>query len=357
MSTVPHEAATTTGEPLPNLLFDYPGADIILRSQDSYHCRVPKIYILNSSPILGELIRRALGFPGVTNAEALLPVVQQPERGEILHCLLTFIFPVTQLIPSTPDGTMELLSVAQTYQMGFVLTNLRDRIARHHPLPTGLEPALHIYSLAQTYGLRPEALQAARTTLNYSMNLEDFDNIRVLSSAFIYELWKYHERARAILASDLTEFKMSYANGTITRLNCTELGSSQVPSWLDQYITSLEMAPNLFDLAEFNATMLRHVGIEDEDEDEDGDEDRYCKCAETPSQTICDFWEALTSVVHGSFEKVNVVLIICGAAYNVKLFYRQSQLYLSSGIKRTPKSKSIRPRHHLKPLMRPTPIL
>ena len=312
MSTAPHEAASTTGEPLPNLLFDYPGVDIILRSQDSYHFRVPKIYILNSSPILGELIRRALGSTGVANADASLPVVQRPDRGEILHCLLTFIFPITQLIPSTPEEIMELLSVAQTYQMDSVLTYLWDRIARHHPLPTGLEPALRIYSLAQKYGLRPEALLAARTTLKYPMNIEDFDNKFVMPGASLYELWKYHERVRAILASDLTEFRMSCARGTITGLNCMELSSSQIPSWLDQYITSIGNAPHLFDLVEFNATMLLHVGNEDdnddedESEDKDGDEDCYCECVEIPNQTIRDFWEALASVFNRSFEEVSV---------------------------------------------------
>ena len=155
---VPHETASTTDEPLANLLFDYPGADIILRSQDCYHFRVPKIYIVNNSPILGELIQRTLDSPGDANAEASLPVVQLPESGEILHCLLTFIFPVTPLVPSTPEEIMELLSVAQKYQMESALTHIRGSIARQNSLPTRLEPALHIYALAQKYGLRPEAL-------------------------------------------------------------------------------------------------------------------------------------------------------------------------------------------------------
>lgn len=43
MSTVLPEAASTTDEPLVNLLFDYPGADVILRSQDAHHFRVPKV--------------------------------------------------------------------------------------------------------------------------------------------------------------------------------------------------------------------------------------------------------------------------------------------------------------------------
>jgi hypothetical protein len=57
MSTAPLVTASPTDEPLANLLFDHPGADIILRSQDSSLFRVPKIYIVNSSPILGDLIR------------------------------------------------------------------------------------------------------------------------------------------------------------------------------------------------------------------------------------------------------------------------------------------------------------
>jgi hypothetical protein len=101
MSTVPHEATSTIDEPFPNLLFEHPGADIVLRSQDSYHLLVPKIYIVNSSLVLGELIRRALDFPGDANAKASLPVVQLPEKGEIIHSLLTFIFPVTPLVPPT----------------------------------------------------------------------------------------------------------------------------------------------------------------------------------------------------------------------------------------------------------------
>src|ERR1700761_5645948 len=107
MSTpVPHEAAD---EPLADLLFDYPDADIILRSQDSYHFRGPKIYIINGSPVLGELIRRVFDSLRAADDEPLLaslPVIQLPESGEILHCLLTFIFPVIPLVPSISEELM-----------------------------------------------------------------------------------------------------------------------------------------------------------------------------------------------------------------------------------------------------------
>ncbi|KAF8472363.1 hypothetical protein DFH94DRAFT_655652, partial [Russula ochroleuca] len=215
MSTVPYdaEAASTRDEPPENLLFDYAcGADIILCSQDGCQFRGPKTFIINNSPILCELIKKALDSPGDANAEASLPMVQLPERSEILHCLLTFIFPVTPLVPSKPEEIMELLSVAQKYQMEPALTHIRGSIVRQNSLPTLLEPALHIYALAQKYGLLPEALQAARTIFNYPMTIEVFDNkLDIVPGASLHELWKYHERVRAVLASDLTEFRTSCA--------------------------------------------------------------------------------------------------------------------------------------------------
>ena len=52
--------ATTESSPsglvisLENLLFDYPGADIILHSRDFYQFRVLELHIVHSSPALGE---------------------------------------------------------------------------------------------------------------------------------------------------------------------------------------------------------------------------------------------------------------------------------------------------------------
>jgi hypothetical protein len=299
MTAARYEAGSTTD--LANLLFDYPSADIILRSQDSYHLQVPKTIVANNSPILSELIRRTLDSSGGTNGNASLPVVQLPESGEILHCLLTFIFPVPPLVPSTPEEIMELLSIAQKYQMETALTHIRGCISRQNSLPTRLEPALHIYTLAQKYGLRPEALQTARAIiLKQSMTIEDFENrLDIMPGASLYELWKYHERVRTVLALDLMEFRTSRARGTITGLHCTDLSTSQIPRWLHLYIKSIGNTPKLFDSAELNIAMARHI--------KDKAHDLSCECASIAGQTIRDFWEALASVVDGSFEKVSVV--------------------------------------------------
>jgi hypothetical protein len=301
MSIISHEAASTTDRPLSNLLFDFPGADIILCSHDSYHLQVPKTYLFSSSPALGELIRTTLNsFGNAVNPGASFPVVHLPESGKILRCLFTFNFPVDPLLPSTPEEIMELLSVAQKYQMGTALTHIRGSISQKNSLlATSKESAFRIYALAQNYGLRPEALRAARAIfLKQSISIEDLDGkLDIMPGASLYELLKYHERVQANLASDLTEFRNSGAHGTITRVRCTELSSSQIPSWLDRYIGSIEKSPNLFDLVEFNATMARHIA----------NTAFNCGCASIPSETIREFWEVLGSVFDGSFENVSVI--------------------------------------------------
>ena len=261
---------------------------------------MPKIYIVNSSPVLKELIQQACESPGNANEGESRPVLQLPESGNILRCLFTFVAPITPRVPSTLEEIMELLSVAQEYQMEVALAHIRASIAQQKLLPTRLEPALRLYALAQKYNLPPEALQAARSILKYPMTIENFYNndLDSMPGAFLYKLWDYRETVRTILAPDLKEFKASRAFGTITGLRCTELSSSKIPSWLDRYIESIGKAPNLFDIAEFNIALARHAN--------DKANEQRCECASIPSQTIRDFWEALELVVHASFEKVSV---------------------------------------------------
>jgi BTB/POZ domain len=290
----------TSNEPLPNLLFEYRGADIILRSHDVHHFRVPKVYIVNCSPVLEESIQKTLDLSHDVHGEASLPVIQLPESGAILHSLLTFIFPVTALVPSTIEKAMELLSVAQKYQMDSVLAHIRFSVAQQNLRSSQLDSAVRIYSLAQKYGLRQEALQAARTILKYPMDIETLeDDLDVVSSASLYELWKYCEKVRTVLVSDLTEFRTSGAHGTLTGLRCKESTPSQIPCWIDDYIKSIGGDISLFDFIEFNSALTRHMEAE-------GGNPR-CECVLIPSETIREFWEALESVVDGSFKKVSLL--------------------------------------------------
>ena len=105
--------------------FNYPGSDIILRSRDSYDFPLPKIYIVLCSPVLRNLIESVSDTSDVLSGEELLRVVNIPESKEILYSLFTFIFPVTPVLPPTADKIMELLAVAQKYEMHLVVANIR----------------------------------------------------------------------------------------------------------------------------------------------------------------------------------------------------------------------------------------
>jgi len=342
----------TSDEPLANLLFEFRGADLILRSHDSHHFRVPKSYIANSSPVLDELIQKALDPPNAAHGEASLPVVQLPERGAILHKLLTLIFPVTPVFPSTTEETMELLSVANKYKMVSVLVHIRNSISTKRTLrPPYIQrdSTLIVYSLAQTYGLRPEALQAAKDLLmNFSTDIEDLgDKLDTIPGASLYELWKHHKRVRDILASELEKFRASGARGTLTGLHCAESSPFHIPRWLDVYIESIGRDPKLFSSTEFTIALAHHLS--------DGAKSNGCTCAGITSQTIINFRKALGSVYAISLVKV-CVIDVTKLSMSQSLS-RQNRLYLSCRSKRILKPKSNRPRLYLNPWTYQTQIL
>ena len=296
-------------------LFDYyPGADIILCSSKYHEFRVPKLYILNSSPVLTKLIRT------LSNSDDAVPIVHLNENCSILSSLLTFIFPVSPALPPTTEQTMELLSVAQKYEMDSVVTHIRDYISRQDPPFIRPENALCVYSLAQKYRLRDEALQAARMKLNSTMTIEDFDDkLDIMPGSFLHELWKYHQRVRGSLMLDLIEFRRSGARGTLKDLHCNKLSSFGYPSWVDDYFESMAKSPAAFDLTRFHMTLMHHSAA-------GGFSSGCSHCASIPIETIQLFWAALTAVVHKSFKSVSAH----NSTYSdapIDLFYRLKQIY------------------------------
>ncbi|KAH9168001.1 hypothetical protein EDB89DRAFT_2074370 [Lactarius sanguifluus] len=298
--------------PAPNVVvsnetfrFDYPGSDIILCSCDSHNFRVPKLYIVNSSPVLRELLGTVSNTSGVSDGKEQehFPVVELSESGAILHSLLTFIFPVVPILPSTTERIMELLAVAQKYQMDSVMAHIRGAISRQDPPFIIPNTALHVYFLAQKYELHQEALLAARSTLSLSMTIEDLeDKADFMPGIYLRELWKYHERVRKDLASSLLEFKKLGAN--IAGCGSQQPPSSDhvpMPQWLGDYVESLAQAPHLFDFVEFENARAHHIYHRP----------GHCKtCSSISSEAIHAFWDSLTAVVHGTIEKVDSALAL-----------------------------------------------
>jgi hypothetical protein len=296
------------GTPQPNevvsdetLHFVFPGSDTVLRSCDSHDFRVPKLYIAYVSPILRESLTSVPHPSDATHDEEPLPVVKLPESGAIIFSLLTFIFPVAPVLPSTTEKIMELLSVAQKYQMDFVLTHIRGVISRWDPPFIRPETAFHDYFLSQKHQLHQEAVQAARVTLRLSFTMENFGGeLEFMPGAYLHELWKYHERVRSDLKSHLLEFRTTGLPDAVKGLHCPDARytSQLLPRWLEDYIESLAEALHLFDLIEFENVRARHI------EDHVQYHGSSCPCVAIPSQAIRALWEALTAVVHVKMEQV-----------------------------------------------------
>ena len=281
--------------------FNYPGSDIVLRSRDSYNFPLPKLNIVICSPVLRNLIESVSNPHDVPTGEEHLPVVNVPESKETLYNILTFIFPVTPTLPSTVEKIMELLAVAQKYEMNSVMSHIRGAIALQDPPFLRLETAFHVYFLAQQYGLHREAVQAARVTLRFPMIIEDLEDkldFPGMTGAYLHELWKYHEQVRNELKSALLEFRNTglpdYGNGLMCIVPYHVISSQQ---WLHDYINSIAQTPHLFDLTEFENAWTCYVQSH-------GSFRGACSYRGIPSQDKRYIWEALTAVVHRTLEKV-----------------------------------------------------
>ena len=296
-------------------VFSYPGSDIALRSCDSHDFPLPKLYILICSPVLGELIRSVSttsDIPTIDGPEPL-PVVQLPESGATLYILLTFIFPVDPVLPSTSEKIMELLGVAEKYQMTSVSTHIRGIIAQEDPPFIRPETAHGIYFLAQMYGLREEAAQAARVTLRLPMVLEDMIDSPGLNGAYLHELWEYHQRVRSDLKSGLLEFRKSGLPDEVKRMRCEILEPPIVNpdeshlsplGWLDEYIESIADEPHLFDPVDFGDDWTSHI-----QEAAAVASKPLCSCADLPSELRRGLWEALSTFVHTAIERVRSAVV------------------------------------------------
>jgi len=204
---------------------------------------------------------------------------------------------------------MELLAVAQKYEMDSVVSHIRGAIARQDPPFLRLGTAFHLYFLAQQYGLHQEAVQAARVTLRFPMTIEglgDKLDFAGMTGTYLHGLWKYHEQVRNALTSAVLEFRKSGLMDDVNSLTCINpYHGSSSPQWLHNYINYIAKAPHLFDLTEFETAWACYVQSH-------GSSHSACSYAGIPgpSQAKRTFWEALTVVVHRALEKADSTLTL-----------------------------------------------
>ena len=77
-----------------------------------------------------------------------------------------------------------------------------------------------------------------------------------MTGAYLHKLWKYHERVRTDLKSDLLEFRSSGLPDDLKGLRCARTcyygDGPSLPQWVDHYIESIGEAHHLVDLIEID---------------------------------------------------------------------------------------------------------
>ena len=214
---------------------------------------------------------------------------------------------LTPLCAPTAEKVMELLVVAQKYEMNSVVSHIRGAICPQDPQFLRSETAIHVYFLAQQHGLHHEAVQAARVTLRSPMTIEGLEDkldFPGMTGAYLHELWKYHECVRHELKLAVIQFRKYGLPDVVKRLSCTKpLQDSSSPQWIYDYVNSVaETLPKKlfdFDLSEFENERARHV-----QSNSTMTSHGACSCATMPSQVKRTLLEALMAVVYRTLEKV-----------------------------------------------------
>jgi len=123
-----------------------------------------------SSPFFKDL----LSLPQPPDGELVdgLPVVALSEDADLLNSLVSLLYPVSPVIPSSYEKVFALLAACQKYDMESVQSNIRAGIKLGtFPAPVEAE-GFSAYAIASSLGLIPEMENAARLTLGRPMTFE-----------------------------------------------------------------------------------------------------------------------------------------------------------------------------------------
>ena len=152
-----------------------------------------------------------------------------------------------------------------------------------------------MYGLAWEYGLREEALLAAKETLKSPMSIPDFeDKPDIIPGAALGELWRYRQRVRDKLDVALGSTD-SEAYQSLVVLDCVDMGDYNLPRWLDDYLDSVVGDLTCLDISAFHLALSSHTSA--------SEACRHCKSI--TGETIRKFWSALMALYRECIRKVS----------------------------------------------------
>lgn len=191
--------------------FNMRNTDVILRSSDGASFRVHRLVLTTASPFFDDLF--SLPQPDEDEMIDGIHVIHLPEDKEVLHSLVTMLYPIPSELPDSYHKVLDLLIASQKYDMTAVQSSIRAEVGRKAYPPLTASAAFHTYAIASSKGLIPEMENAARLTLDYPMTFESIgDELGLFTGWALRDLARFRKRCRDSLVLCLESF-LEYRSG------------------------------------------------------------------------------------------------------------------------------------------------
>jgi BTB/POZ domain len=170
-------------------------ADVILQSSDHVNFRVHKAVLAASSPFFNDMF--SLAQPADDEIVDGFPVVRLSENAEVLHSLITVLYPIPSAIPYSYDKVLDLLAALQKYDMVAVQSSVRAEVSRKTYMTLIGTGSFHAYAIACSKRLTPEMESDARLTLDNPMTFESIgDEVSLFDGWALRDLARFRKRCR-----------------------------------------------------------------------------------------------------------------------------------------------------------------
>lgn len=212
-------------------------------------------------------------LPQPADGEVLdgLPMVRLSEDAEVLHNLVTILYPIPSVIPDDYDKALALLAASQKYDLEAVQLTIRAEIKSQNLHPSTAAAAFRAYGFASAQGLTPETESTARFTLDYPMTFESMGNeLSTLGGWALRDLARFRRRCRDRLILCLESLLDSHLPPSDIWVGCQNSPSGTFAWWLHMllsqnirkmrctFTTGLLKPSSL--RAEYLAALQSHVG-------------------------------------------------------------------------------------------------
>ncbi|KAI0264109.1 hypothetical protein BC834DRAFT_270486 [Gloeopeniophorella convolvens] len=292
--------------------FNYPDADLIVRSSDGVDFRVYRAVLERSSPLFSKMLLEQRDSNIMTTVDAgsgkarlspnTLPVLRLPESKTTIHVLLTFIFPVPSCLPATFEDTIPVLVAAKKYKAQAALSMLRICLNGVTRTAVRTSDAFRVFCLARGHGLRSDALGPARVALDLPITIEDLgDKLIFATATSLHDLLHYKRIFQTRLSSAIAGFRKSEELKTLWRTRdkvCTTTMPSGVPQWLHGVLEVMAHDRPLLDQMRFYIALQSHLS------------QQACPlCQAPPIEVKALFWDAVGRVINAAVSQAETDLV------------------------------------------------